>query len=353
MSKLGSKEEILAAIQTHFEQIQSGSLTADGMESLVELTRELHERALILKYKAYEEKVFGVRTVTADPEPETTEETVSTEAAPEVVPEPEPEPVQHALGFEAIEAEILQAEPPIPAEEPVFDFDMFEKAEANIFTPEPMAEEPAAQEPAAETPVSEPEAEMPAPEIISTPSQEAQAIADEIEESPVTVSQQMPIAEENSEPVNIFTPYTETPAPTPTAEPTPEPQAEMPLPEELAIMNEPVIIPEKPPVQQEDSDMFKRFSSNSGSDDSLGSRLMSSKLTTLVGAFGLNEKLQCIRELFKGSSEAFNNAVETLDQQENFAAAKRVLAQYAQQNSWNLESNLTAEFIQKVERRYQ
>lgn len=353
MSKLGSKEEILAAIQTHFEHIQSGSLTADGMESLVELTRELHERALILRYKAYEEKVLGVRTVPADPEPEETEaataETVPAETAAETISQPESEPAQHSLGFEAVEAEILQAEPPIPAEEPVFDFDMFEKAEANIFTPEPVAEEPAVEEPVAETPVSEPAAEAPAPEVISTPSQEAQAIADEIEESPVTVSQQMPIAEENSEPVNIFTPYT--PAPNP--EPTPEPQAEMPLPEELAIMNEPVIIPEKPQVQQEDNDMFKRFSNNGGSDDSLGSRLMSTKLTTLVGAFGLNEKLQCIRELFKGSSEAFNNAIETLDQQENFAAAKRILAQYAQQNSWNLESNLTAEFIQKVERRYQ
>jgi hypothetical protein len=79
---------------------------------------------------------------------------------------------------------------------------------------------------------------------------------------------------------------------------------------------------------------------------------MSSKLQTLVGCFGLNDKLQCIRELFQGSSESFNQAIDQLDNQPDFSAAKRVLAQYAQQYSWDLESNLTAEFIQKVERRY-
>jgi hypothetical protein len=98
------------------------------------------------------------------------------------------------------------------------------------------------------------------------------------------------------------------------------------------------------------TDIFNRYSNTS--DDSLSARLSASKLQTLVGSFGLNDKLQCIRELFGGSSEAFNQSINQLDNQTDFTAAKRVLDQLAQQFSWDLESNLTAEFIQKVERRY-
>lgn len=352
MSKPGSKEEILSAIQAHFEKIQSGTLTAEDMESLVELTRELHERALILRYKSYEEKIFGVRT----PAPETQEETepekeTEAPAAPEA-PEEAPaaqevEPVQHAIGFEEVEAEILRAESAPVAEEPVFDFDMFEKAEADIFTitspPQSSTQAPLFEEKTeTSAPAEEAKPETEAKPEAAMPVSEAQQIADEVEESPVTISQEMPIS---SPPPSYFE---ETRKPEPEAV-KPEPTPEIPLPEELALMNEPVIVPEKAP--QPESDMFSKMNT-APAGDSLSARLASTKLHTLAGAFGLNEKLQCIRELFKGSSEAFNAAIETLDQQENFAAAKRILAQYAQQNSWNLESNLTAEFIQKVERRF-
>lgn len=330
MSKLGSKEEILAAIQARFEQISSGNLSADELESLVELTRELHERALILRYKAYEEKVFGVRPVReAEPEVETPQEAPVAASEPEPLEEPqaeEPGEEQEAEAPASAEAH------PAEAEEPVFDFDMFEKAEANLFA----QPEPAQQE-------------------VSFPETEAQQIASEVEESPVTVSEQMPVQPEpEQEPAPAQEPLEEAPVAA-YQEPEQQYEPEMPLPEELAIMNEPIIPEEKPQPQAQqaaDNDMFSRIPGAS-SDGSLGSKLMASKLTTLIGAFGLNEKLQFIRELFNGSSEAFNQAIETLEQQENFAAAKRILAQYAQQNGWNLESNLTAEFIQKVERRFQ
>ncbi len=351
MSKLGSKEEIIAAIQSHFENIQSGALTADDMESLVELTRELHERALILRYKSYEEKVFGVRPQAATEEIEQPADEEAPAEEPEETVSEAPETAQHSMGFEEIETEMLQAEAmPIP-DEPVFDFDMFEKAEADIFTPlsetESTTSTSSADHESNETDANNADAE-PVTADVQPVETEAQQIANEIEESPVTVSEKMPIADtpQETEPVRDeqpSAPVQETPAPE-------ETEPEMPLPEELAIMNEPVIIPEKP--AQAESDIFSKVNT-APVEDSLSARLVSNtKLHTLAGAFGLNEKLQCIRELFKGSSEAFNQAIETLDQQDNFASAKRVLAQYAQQNSWNLESNLTAEFIQKVERRF-
>ncbi len=94
-------------------------------------------------------------------------------------------------------------------------------------------------------------------------------------------------------------------------------------------------------------DVFKNFQ---GLDS--GSRLMSPKIQSLVGAFGLNEKLQCIRELYNGSSDAFNQAIEKVDNQSDFVSAKEVLSQHAIENSWDLESNLVNEFLQKVERRF-
>ena len=287
MSKFGSKEEILSSIQALFENIQSGSLTVDEMESLVELTRELHERALILRYKSYEEKIFGIAPTKVEAQmEETLEEMEAVTEVEEISEEP------HILSFEEVEEEILEHEKEeVVNDEPVFDFDMFEKAEEDIFSAEMVIE--------------------PTPEL-----------------EPTIVNE--PIVEEVHAEPEISEPITE---------------------ETFEVESTPIFSEPETTVESEvNTDIFNRYSSNT--DDSLSARLMSSKLQTLVGSFGLNDKLQCIRELFKGSSEAFNQAIEQLDNQADFSAAKRVLAQYAQQYSWDLESNLTAEFIQKVERRY-
>jgi len=290
MSKFGSKEEILSSIQVLFENIQLGSLTADEMESLVELTRELHERALILRYKSYEEKIFGFEVPQVEVQ---IEETIGEIEVASDVEEISEEP--HILSFEEVEEEILEHEKQeVVNDEPVFDFDMFEKAEEEIFAPEM---------------IIEPTIEIEESNIFEEP------IEEEIQSDPEVLA---PIADDTFE-----------------VESTP-------------IFSEPEPIVE--PAPEVNTDIFNRYSNTA--DDSLSSRLMSAKLQTLVGSFGLNDKLQCIRELFAGSSEAFNQAIEQLDNQADFTAAKRVLAQFAQQFSWDLESNLTAEFIQKVERRY-
>lgn len=77
-----------------------------------------------------------------------------------------------------------------------------------------------------------------------------------------------------------------------------------------------------------------------------------SKLDTLVGAFGLNERLQYINELFDGSSDVFSEAIKSLDSQANLEDAKIKTAQIAEENNWDLESDTVEEFIQKLGRRY-
>lgn len=77
-----------------------------------------------------------------------------------------------------------------------------------------------------------------------------------------------------------------------------------------------------------------------------------SKLETLVGAFGLNERLQYINELFDGSSDVFSEAIKSLDSQSSLENAKSKAAELAQENNWDLESDTVEEFIQKIGRRY-
>jgi len=373
MSKFGSKEEILSAIQALFENIQSGSLTADEMESLVELTRELHERTLILRYKSYEEKIFGIAPENTEEQREEAFEEMEVETENTEISEERP-----MLAFEEVDEEILEHEKlEVVNDEPVFDFDMFEKAEekaaeeADMFSkeiivePAPELEPSIFEEPIAEELYSEPEISEPLAdeflEVENTPvfSEPEPTIFDE----PITAELYSeleisePLADEFLEVEN--TPVFSEPEPTIFDEPIAavlysEPEISEPFADEfLDVENTPVFSEPEPIVGEAadvNTDIFNRYSNTS--DDSLSARLMSMKLQTLVGSFGLNDKLQCIRQLFGGSSEAFNQSIEQLDNQIDFTAAKRILAQLAQQFSWDLESNLTAEFIQKVERRY-
>jgi hypothetical protein len=79
---------------------------------------------------------------------------------------------------------------------------------------------------------------------------------------------------------------------------------------------------------------------------------MAIRLETLMGAFGLNERLQIIRELFDGSNDAFNQAIDTLDELDSKNEARKVVSGYANKFAWDKDSDLALEFVQKVERRY-
>jgi hypothetical protein len=282
MSRFGSKEEVLKSIETLFLQMQEGKMEAFEMEELVELTRELHERALILRYKSYEEQVFGIRPAAIANAPDVQAEAIAEEPALPVNHEqpaffPAPEPVA------APESEAIPVQ---EDEQPVFDFAMFDEPQPEP-TPEPVHVPP--------FPVMEDLAE----------------VAAETE-------------------LNLVPEETE-----------PEPMVE----------EAPVVAPIPPvaPVHNISEDIFRN---TQPTDNSLVSQWRSTKLDTLVGAFGLNEKLQCIRELFDSSSEAFNQAIQLLDNQENLSTAKQVLIGYVQQYHWDLEGELAKEFVRKIERRY-
>ena len=87
-------------------------------------------------------------------------------------------------------------------------------------------------------------------------------------------------------------------------------------------------------------------------DNSLGSQFADAKLDTLVGAFGLNQKLRYINDLFDGSSELFSDAIKILDSQADLDAARAKVGELASEHSWDSEEESVAEFLSFVNRRY-
>ena len=104
---------------------------------------------------------------------------------------------------------------------------------------------------------------------------------------------------------------------------------------------------EKTPGDQDD--FIRRFAAM---DMSLQSQINVSRLETLVGSFGLNERLQFINELFDGSSEAFSEAIKSIDSQTDEHKALQKASALASQFNWDNASETVEEFVLKIKRRY-
>lgn len=244
--------------------IKAGTASLGEIEAFTASTAQLHERAVILRYKAYEAKVFG----------EITEPESSIEIEPETI------------------TEQAFIEPIVEITDETESFDLFSLDDEEEI--EEIEEIHAVEEPI----------EVPVEPIV--------------EETPKVVLEVIPEAE---------------PAP-------------LELEEEIAA---PVMETALPETAKEIHPIYSKLVSNG---DSLAARLMAIKLDALSGAFGLNERMQIIQELFKGSSEDFNTLVNQLDTIHSKAEARLLVSAYANQYSWDVDSNTALEFIQKTERLY-
>ena len=249
-------EEIAALLG----KIKSGEATLGELEAFAAATNQLNERAIVLRYKAYETNVYGNPAA------------VSEQPVSETLFEKE-EPVVELV------AEEVQIEP-VAEEEPSFDlFGMSEEEEEE--------------------------------EELAFELMEEESVEDEIEvveiPEPVIVQEVKP-------------------------EPVAEPVAEKPV-ENLGNLH---------PI-------YGKLNSNDGT---LAARLMTVSLETLKGAFGFNERLQIIQELFNGSNEEFNQLIEQLEGIQTKEAARSLVSSYATKYQWDVDSQLAIELIQKVERKY-
>lgn len=239
MENLEKYKNRIKAIGELANKMENGTLTIEELANLETLTRELHERSIILKYKAFENKVVSTSS---------THTTVEVEENVSVI-----EPAE------------------IEKEEPTIDFSIFD------------------------TPTQE--------EIKEVKAEESAFV---LEETPVQTSVEENIQEEKPEPVNN--------------------------------------------IQQNQGTSF--WEQLNIKDNSLSTQFEGAKIDTLIGAFGLNEKLRFINDLFDGSSESFSEAIKILDSQSNIEEAKLKSAELANQHNWDAEEESVVDFMMMVNRRY-
>lgn len=238
----------LEALQNLISKMENGNLSIDELVELEQITRELHERSIILKYKIFEEK-SGVQQM----------------ATSEVI--------------ENVEPVIQEEEEVVDVEETPLDFSIFGEEE--------------------EEPVMNMKEEIVEEEI-------EEMLEPEVEEhTSISVTQS---ETEDEKEVTIEVKETK---------------------EEISFM-----------------DKF------ADSDNSVASQFSGRKLDTLIGAFGLNERLRFINNLFDGSSELFSDAIKVLDAQNSMDEASVKVADYAKQHEWDPEEENVIEFMAYLKRRY-
>ncbi|MCR9174036.1 MAG: hypothetical protein NXI10_16155 [bacterium] len=274
-------KELLDQLNGLVTALEKGELSLDELNELESVTRSLHERSIILRYKAFESSVLNETE-------KQEEEEVSEE--PVAVIEPEEETPQEEPAAEEPESE--------EEEEPAFDFAIFDEHEETPGTQSVDIEEETRAKAEAETV----EATPIEPETV----EEVKAEIDPV--SPPEAVDEVKLEEEEIPPV---------PAPK--------------------------------PASSSGSSFMDRFEQQ---DNSVAGRFSAGPLDSLIGAFGLNERLRFINDLFDGSSEKFSDAIKALDSQSDIEAAKAKVAGYAEENEWDPEEEVVAEFMNYLNRRY-
>jgi hypothetical protein len=281
---------ILGHLQNGVEKLESGHLSPEDMELLVEDAKELYERMVILRYKIYETNVLGVKEAVISASIRQTEIETPIDLFGSI-DEPAPAPA-----FEVTFANDEPSESTIGDEEATLEEDLFEQEENEE---EVIEEEVIEEETIVENLFEEIEEEASEEETI------VENLFEEIEEEA--------IEEETLEEV-----VTEQAAPS-----SWEPEFSGDQPIWMADMEANI---------RDNRSVFP--------------------LESLIGAFTLNEKLQFINELFDGSSDDFSSNVKQLDQLASIDAARNMIAELADTFSWDTESEIVEDFIYKICRRY-
>ncbi len=387
MGNFGSKEDILVEIAVLFKQMDNGKLTLDELDDLVNMSRELHERTLILRYKAFEEKIFGVRTIVPEEAENLEEEIVIPEVTVEPIIEPEPiiEEIEE-LVTEEIDEPLFQVE---VKEEPSFGFSLFNDP-LPIVEPK-ITEEKVDSDPLEEISIEENNEQVSFEEEIEeanslfnseiieptsfasnneefsserTISETEQAHAENLAGFAKTTTETISLEASSETEPTLF--HTDEPIFASSNEVVEDPFAED-FNEEIIVDAADESLEDLYEREVEEVESTLEIETEEDFDKAvmtvfinkyniIGSNLASqfgvSKIESLIGSFGLNERLQFINELFDGSSESFSNAIKELDQQMGSEAAKSKVAEFAVENNWDVDSETVEEFMQKIVRRY-
>ena len=318
---------ILGHLESGLEKLESGQLSPEDMELLVEDAKELYERMVIMRYKIYETNVLGVSApvvsasirqpeietpidlfgaidLGSEPEFEVTFANEDPIIDEEKVSYPLEEEVEEELGFKnEILEDVIETEKESNFENDSFDEETEESVIASSFENESSEEHEDEEEEG------------------SFLDQDESSLSEELVEA--TEFNNSDILEEDEEAQNV--------EPEPFIEETPieVPQTNY---EPQFSADQPIWMAEMEANIRDNRSIFP--------------------LETLAGAFTLNEKLQFINELFDGSSDDFSSSVKQLDQLANMDAARNMLAELSQSFNWDTESEIVEDFLYKICRRH-
>ena len=318
---------ILGHLESGLEKLESGQLSPEDMELLVEDAKELYERMVIMRYKIYETNVLGVSApvvsasirqpeietpidlfgaidLGSEPEFEVTFANEDPIIEEEKVSYPLEEEVEEELGFKnEILEEVIETEKESNFETDSFDEGTEESVIASSFENESSEEDDGEEEEG------------------SFLDQDESSLSEELVEA--TEFNNSDILEEDEEAQNV------------------EPES--------FIEETPIEIPQtnyEPQFSADQPIWMAEMEANIRDNRSIF------PLETLAGAFTLNEKLQFINELFDGSSDDFSSSVKQLDQLANMDAARNMLAELSQSFNWDTESEIVEDFLYKICRRH-
>jgi hypothetical protein len=318
---------ILGHLESGLEKLESGQLSPEDMELLVEDAKELYERMVIMRYKIYETNVLGVSApvvsasirqpeietpidlfgaidLGSEPEFEVTFANEDPIIEEEKVSYPLEEEIEEELGFKnEILEDVIETEKESNFENDSFDEGTEESVIASSFENESSEEDEDEEE------------------EVSFLDQDESSLSDELVEA--TEFNNSDILEEDEEAQNV----------------NPEP----------FIEETPIEVPQtnyEPQFSADQPIWMAEMEANIRDNRSIF------PLETLAGAFTLNEKLQFINELFDGSSDDFSSSVKQLDQLANMDAARNMLAELSQSFNWDTESEIVEDFLYKICRRH-
>ncbi len=88
------------------------------------------------------------------------------------------------------------------------------------------------------------------------------------------------------------------------------------------------------------------------SDESVAEKLQHKKITDLKSVIGINEKFQFINELFEGSMNEYNVALDQINNFSSLSEAIIYLANLKEVYKWNLDNPIASNFEELVQRRF-
>lgn len=263
MEKYLSQIELIKKIESNLNKLESGQMSIQEIEMYVSLVRELYERSIVLRYKAFEHitsvEVTSPLTEEVSPLLEAQEGRVEEEQSVEI----------HKEEFleETVDTDESEANTHV-------EFDIFNASE-------------------------------------------------QIETVQTTEVEQEPILEAKTDHVE---------------------EVDLPLFE----AETPVESIVEPTVVSTSNFSTKVFEINQKTKNQIGI----TTIPSLVGSFGLNERLMYINELFDGSSESFSDTIKQLDSRSNLSEAAQYIDEIATNFKWEEDSDTVEEFIQKLCRRF-